>query len=148
MTSLQPLRTARIAPVSVERDPRFGVPGDKLLVVEAIRILPVSVLADPDRPVSLARYRNIDRALLNRIMPDVIVAPLFGATFDVLDLLERLERLGFTGRLVAVTPPIPNAGVVLAEVRAHAKRIAVALVEFEERTRENWERPKLRQVIG
>ncbi len=47
-----------------------------------------------------------------------MIAPLLAPTFDVLDVIATLTRLGFQGQLLAVSAALPDVGAVLRELRA------------------------------
>ncbi|WP_444451599.1 hypothetical protein ACTTAI_11120 [Rhodobacter capsulatus] len=59
----------------------------------------------------------IDAEMLARVMPDVVLSPLFSPGHDILDLARLLDRLGYQGPLRAYSPPLPNTAIVCAEVR-------------------------------
>lgn len=73
----------------------------------------------PGAPV-IAPPAAVDAAFLARHAPQVIVAPLFTAGFDLLDFAAGLVRLGYAGSLRALSPPLPNPGLVRRELRAAA----------------------------
>lgn len=78
-------------------------------------------LMDPGPRTSVfARFAQITAEFLAQVAPDIVVAPLFGPDFDVLDLADRLAAAGFAGRLYALTLPLPRPDAVRAEVRSHA----------------------------
>lgn len=76
----------------------------------------------------LTRYVTLDASLLARVMPDLVIAPLFGPGFDILDLAQRLMVLGYRGPLRALTRPLPDPGAVIGEVRGHCRGIDFDLI--------------------
>ncbi|WP_284163326.1 hypothetical protein [Frigidibacter sp. SD6-1] len=64
--------------------------------------------------------------------PDAVLAPLLAPDFDILDVAERLTRLGFRGILLISTPRLPNPGTVLAEIRGACTGFRAELVEIAE----------------
>lgn len=88
-----------------------------VLIVGAARSLPHALEHLDGATVTLVQFRALDARLLARVGPDVVLAPLFSTEFDITDLAERLEVLGYRGALRAFTRPLPEPRVVLAEVR-------------------------------
>lgn len=72
----------------------------------------------------------LDISLIERIRPDLVLAPLLGEGFDILDVAQSLSRVGFSGRLIAVSPTLPNPRGVLAELRGHCKGFTVEIRQF------------------
>lgn len=60
--------------------------------------------------------------------PDAVCTPLLAPTFDILDVVERLVKFGFQGRLIAVTPPLPDARAVRREISAECRGFGLELV--------------------
>lgn len=115
--------------IAGHHDP-FGPPGARILVVEAARLIPGHVLSDTSRSVIIARFASIDRALLERVGTDIIAAPLFGAGFDILDLIQRLKSAAYRGHVVALTGRLPDVGVVEREIRAQCGSLTVEIVQM------------------
>lgn len=63
---------------------------------------------------------------------DLVIAPLFCADFDALELIDVLGREGFRGLLRIAAPKLPNRQVVLRELRTHAARQGISLDMIEE----------------
>jgi hypothetical protein len=57
----------------------------------------------------------------------LVVAPLFCADFDALEMLDVLGRSGYRGTLRVVAPKLPNRQIVLRELRSHAVRQGITL---------------------
>lgn len=100
----------------------------RVLAVEPGHALMRAIRTDFGAEWAGARYGAIDEALLADLRPGLIVAPLSTAEFDILDLCERLEGLGYAGRLRAVTAALPNPAVVVAEIRGHCLTIDFDLI--------------------
>jgi hypothetical protein len=62
---------------------------------------------------------------------ELVVAPLFCASFDALEIIDRLGAQDYRKMLRVVAPKLPNRQVVLRELRSHAARqgITIELVE-------------------
>ncbi len=76
-------------------------------------------------------FNDVDLHLLARTTPDFFVGRLFESQWDILDLADLLVRLGFGGRLYAMTPPLPDAGKVISEVRRHSPEIQIDLIVLD-----------------
>jgi hypothetical protein len=115
--------------IPVGQPDAFGPPGTRLLVVEAARMVPGRVLSDPSRSVIIARFASIDRMFLDRVGADIVAAPLFGAVFDILDLIDRLLKGGYQGHVVALSGRLPDASVVERDIRGHAGLLTIEIVQ-------------------
>lgn len=99
-------------------------------------ILAVGLLAPvPPLPGELAQavivhtgWGLFSAALLMRVLPDAVLGPLCGAGFDIIELAERLEGLGFGGTLLVATGPLPDHGLVQREIAASCPRIPRVLL--------------------
>jgi hypothetical protein len=123
------LMTQQALDIARQDDP-FGPPGARILVVEAARLIPGSVLSDTSRSVIVARFASIDRVFLDRIGADIVAAPLFGSGFDILDLIQRLKKSGYHGHVIAVSGRLPDVAVVEREIRAQCGSLTVAVLEL------------------
>lgn len=100
----------------------------------AVRCLVIGI---PEATFAAASFRpeeaqSIHYASLADLVPlpeglDLVVAPLFCAEFDALELIEVLGRAGYRGTLRIVGPKLPNRPVVLRELRTHAVRQGISL---------------------
>lgn len=72
------------------------------------------------------------QALTKRIIadlnPDIVLSPLVGIGFDVLDVAERLAEIAYTGPYRAITGAIPNPELICKEVRAAVPHLDFDLV--------------------
>jgi hypothetical protein len=64
---------------------------------------------------------NVD--VLQSFQPEMVLSPLFGDDFDVIDIAATLRRLGYRGRYRAIAPYIPNTSIIVAEVACVAPAI-------------------------
>lgn len=85
-------------------------------------------MPDPGAALVLTRFATLDATLLARVMPDLVLAPLFGPGFDILDLAQRLTLLGYRGPLRALASALPDPEAVAREVRGHCLGIDFALI--------------------
>jgi hypothetical protein len=72
-------------------------------------------------------YRQLDAQTLGRLLPELVVVPLFGHGFDAIEALQRLERLGYRGTVIVRGPALPNRAIVERELAAMVPGLAVRL---------------------
>lgn len=104
----------------------------RYLVVDGVPLTLRAIEARGFAPLVHTRFTHLNAALLARVTPDVILSPLMGSGFDILDLCDCLAVLGFRGRLVALAPRLPNLRIVATEVRAHAPDLTFEVMEIDE----------------
>lgn len=106
-----------------------GDPGDRRILLVELPAEMVAALPDLTEaaPVSTS-YRALNIDLIARHDPHLVIAPLVGPGFDILDVGAQLLRSGFTGSLRALTAPLPNLAAVRAEVKGHFADLDVDLV--------------------
>lgn len=76
-----------------------------------------------------ARGAELDAALLARVRPHTVVAPLIGREGDALTLVAQLVSLGYDGRIVVLAAPLPDRAMVERELRAAAPGLRLDLIE-------------------
>lgn len=81
----------------------------------------------------LCHYARLSRAMVSQVMPDCVAAPLFSPLFDIFELAEILKDAGYTGALMAVSPPLPNSRMVLRELQEAMPQMVVRLIEHDGR---------------
>ncbi|MCC5988463.1 MAG: hypothetical protein JJT95_12335 [Pararhodobacter sp.] len=64
----------------------------------------------------ITRFEMIGPAMLLRIAPVAVIAPLMNARWDITDLAQRLESAAFCGKLLVISAPLPRAELVLREL--------------------------------
>ena len=74
------------------------------------------------------RFTDLTAALLTQIDATVIVMPLFSADHDALSMIEALQALGFTGRILVIAPALPRPALVERELRAAGPGTRLTLV--------------------
>ncbi len=77
-----------------------------------------------------ADFTDLDAAILLQLCPEIILSGLVQQSFDVLDVAATLRTLDFRGRYRAVTHPIPNPGLIVAEVRSIAPTLNFAILSL------------------
>ena len=95
----------------------LSLTGRRILVIDPSQALPRALRGVQGAAITIARIGSLDAALLARVQPDVVLAPLFSPDHDILDLARLLGRIGYVGPLRAYSVPLPNTAIVCAEVR-------------------------------
>lgn len=67
-----------------------------------------------------AEFGALTSDMLKSLAPEIVLSPLMGDDFDVLDVAQKLLDLGFEGRYRVVADRVPNTQMILTEVRNHA----------------------------
>jgi hypothetical protein len=67
-----------------------------------------------------AEFGALTSDMLKSLAPEIVLSPLMGDDFDVLDVALKLLDLGFEGRYRVVAERVPNTQMILTEVRNHA----------------------------
>lgn len=91
--------------------------GRRILVVDPSQALPRALRGVQGASITIARMPMLTAELIQRVEPDVVLAPLFSPDHDILDLARLLDRVGYAGPLRAYAPPLPNTAIVRAEVQ-------------------------------
>lgn len=68
---------------------------------------------------------------LENVGPNLVVSPLLATNFDILDVGSRLTVLGYRGKILAITPPLPNLQAVLGEIRTQLGHLDLELAVGE-----------------
>lgn len=113
MTGSSPLRLAPWLAAVVHESPRVY---RKILVIEPHPPQPDTLPGTDGAVIASATLAEVDAALLSRLCPDVVLAPLMTPEFDILDLARRLSALAFRGHLRAYAPRIPDPRLVQREI--------------------------------
>lgn len=66
--------------------------------------------------------------LMKDILPDLVVAPLIGPSWDALDVALSLSGAGYDGMLLIVSPPLPRQAAVLREMQALCPTLDIRLM--------------------
>lgn len=75
--------------------------------------------APPDH-VHFANFDLLTSELLLQIDPNLVLSPLFGDNFDVIDVAKRLAQLRYVGRYRAISTNVPDIDMIRREVRAQS----------------------------
>jgi hypothetical protein len=82
-----------------------------------------------------AGFDELTADLLDGVLPDLVLSPLMGESFDALDVAQRLDALGYRGRYRALTNPLPEPDAIRSEVRAVAPGLDFELFVMNEVSR-------------
>lgn len=116
--------------------PTIDLPGwmhkpGQLLLVEVPREHPLLQHLNDNAPEPvMTRLEMIGPAMLRRIAPVAVVAPLMNSRWDITDLAYRLETASFGGKLLALSQPLPRAELVLRELRNAFPGLDIGLHEM------------------
>lgn len=102
--------------------------GLRILAIDVPAPMVETVGRQTGATVEAAPFSGLDLALMARVMPDAVFAPLMGPGFDILDLATRLARLGYGGSLHGLTGPLPDPEAIAREIRSHCEGIDFELV--------------------
>ncbi|MCU0801628.1 MAG: hypothetical protein MUD11_07610 [Rhodobacteraceae bacterium] len=72
-------------------------------------------------------FSHVSAQVLGKVLPELVILPLFGTGFDAIEALGLLERLGYRGAVLVRTPNLPNARLVERELAAVAPGLTVRL---------------------
>lgn len=73
-------------------------------------------------------YAELTPGMLERLRPRAVAFALLARGQDAFQVLGRLERLGYRGRVLALAPPLPARRMVERELRAQARGLRVRVV--------------------
>ena len=62
-------------------------------------------------------FAGLTPDLLAATSPSMILLPLFAASYDAVAAIERLQELGYTGKLTILAPELPKPRLVERELR-------------------------------
>lgn len=77
---------------------------------------------------NFTELEHLTNDLLMQMVPDIILSPLITDGFDALEVAHLLASFGYKGRYRAVTEAVPNARMILRELRAAAPGLDVDLL--------------------
>ncbi len=89
-------------------------PADRILAIDMLTGRGTDL---PAGVVATARFADLDASLVARVRPDLVMLPLMSPGHDATAVIERLQAMGFAGRIVVVAVRLPNARMVESELR-------------------------------
>ncbi len=99
-----------------------------VLVIEAPQSLRLLDSFEP-RPLTLViTHRQLSAEMIHLSAPDCITMPLMRDGFCILDTVERLDSIGYGGRVYVFGPDLPRREMVEAELREAAPGLDLHLV--------------------
>ncbi|MFC7704884.1 hypothetical protein ACFQXB_11825 [Plastorhodobacter daqingensis] len=100
----------------------------RVLAIECSNAIVAIMQVARDAAVVACHFRMLDERLLDRVQPDLVLAPLMSCTFDASDLARRLAQLRFRGALVIAAPHLPRPELVEAELRRLCRGFTMTLM--------------------
>lgn len=111
-----------------------GLDTRRLLMIEPGAFLSILAREIPHSgAMVLCHFARLDQALVRRVMPDCVVAPLFCPAFDIMELVDLLTGSQYGGVLLIVAPPLPDPPMVIRELRAAGRGMTLQLMIFDGR---------------
>ncbi|MDE3027391.1 MAG: hypothetical protein KGH84_03210 [Paracoccaceae bacterium] len=104
----------------------------KILVVDLGDGFPETIESGPGSTITTIPHDALDRALLERVQPNLVVSGLFSPEFDAILLIELLAELGYQGQVQVICPPLPDSRMIRSELHAISAGIDVHLIETED----------------
>lgn len=104
----------------------------RLLIVGSQQTLPRALEGMLGTNVAATAFSDLDGNLLEKMEPDIVLAPLFSSQFDITDLAGHLVRLGYHGIVRAYTRPLPAPKVVAQELRVSWPQLDIDLIILPE----------------
>lgn len=83
------------------------------------------------RSLSVSTFKDFTQIGVNADQPNLVVSPLLATNFDILDVGSRLTVLGYRGKILAITPPLPNLQAVLGEIQTQLGHLDLELAVGE-----------------
>lgn len=71
---------------------------------------------------------ELGREILNDVNPDIILSSIVAGNFDIHEMINLLEKLGYDGAIRALCPPLPNPDMILHEIRSAHPEIDFDLI--------------------
>lgn len=101
-----------------------------VLVIEAPEALDLIARLAVAPRVMVVRFAHLTPALISQVQPDCVALPLLRPGFDALQVVERLARCGYAGKICALTTPLPDRAMVEAELRAALPGATITVIEL------------------
>ena len=105
--------------------------GSRILAIAPLGKLDAILSACDVNSIVVVSYDHLTTTTLATVRPDLILAPLLAASFDIVDVGARLNAMGFRDRLRAFSEPLPDVGAVVREVRVQFSDIDFGVIEFQ-----------------
>lgn len=68
-------------------------------------------------------FAELTKEALFQHQPDIILSPLVGDKFDVIEVATTLLELGYNGRYRAIAETVPDVAMIRQEVGVHAPKL-------------------------
>jgi hypothetical protein len=78
--------------------------------------------------VTFASVDEVSADLVRSIAPDVVLSPLFAASFDCIELAQLLHAMNYRGTYRALSRKLPSPEMVRREIKAHCPGLSFDLI--------------------
>lgn len=103
------------------------------VIVIASPVLSAGLLTLARRMVPvLLTEAALTATLLDRLRPPAVVLALFCPVNDTMRMLDRLQGTGYRGRVLVLSPPLPDVAMVRRELERAAPGLRLRLVEVDD----------------
>jgi len=100
----------------MDQIPPTSAPALRVLVLDMLPSL--TALLPPGAVLTEAESDDLTATLLATLRPDRVLLPLMGRGHDAMQVIERLEALGYTGAITVLAPTLPHPRMVERELRS------------------------------
>jgi hypothetical protein len=101
-----------------------------LIIGDIARWKTIGLLQEDVLNCRYVAMKDTKKALIDPV--DIVLSPLLGDDFDALDVVDVLKKARFQGRYCVLAQAMPDAKIVLDEIRALAPGLAVDLLMLPE----------------
>lgn len=99
-----------------------------LVVGQAAKWEALSGAAPDGQELRFAGFGELTAALVRRLRPAMVVAPLVGPDFDAVDVAHLLAAAGFRGRLIVTAPTLPDVELIRQEIKGADGEFEVEII--------------------
>lgn len=93
--------------------------------------------ASPCSTFQFSEIEQLTATILDDAVPTMVLSPLVGDDFDLMDVVEQLSALDFSGQYRVISYALPNPEMIRKEVRAVAPNLDFDLLVIPAEPDEN-----------
>ncbi len=108
-------RQAALSPRRLDCREELAEAGSVLLI-EAQEAMSFLLPRPGVQTVVITHRRLLSAGMIQTVRPDVVVAPLIAAKWDLVELADTLVGYGYRGSIFALTKPLPRGELILSEL--------------------------------